>query len=207
MRLINEKFQIERKRKRRKAFVFSLLCFALLAAAWPFLPAYEDLRMAVERVLFGHPEAGREGDLSQEALAARQVDVVLKQTYACGVEVEERRNVTFASEEALRRAYGDWELVSVDRGNAYVFRRSVQDISPLCKESGYFGLSADGILTLFQGPPKDGKIIRAFFPINTKKLESMLPQQEIAMLYKGIRIRDLAEYNSVLSTYEEFALE
>lgn len=38
-------------------------------------------------------------------------------------------------------------------------------------------------------------------------MESSLPQDKLDQLTKGIRITDMEEYNSVLSTYSDYAIE
>jgi forespore regulator of the sigma-K checkpoint len=43
--------------------------------------------------------------------------------------------------------------------------------------------------------------------MNIEYLESSLPPDTVRQLREGIPIADLAEYNSVLSTFSEFALE
>lgn len=150
--------------------------------------------------------ADEEKETAQEVIAARPVEVVLKKTYVCGVEEEERLTKQVRSANDLFRQYEDWDLLSAAE-DQLVFHKNIQDISPMCKKNGYFGLSEDGTLTLYNGLPENDRVIKTFFHINTEKLESSLPIQEVTMLKEGIPVRDIAVYNSVLSTYGEFSDE
>jgi forespore regulator of the sigma-K checkpoint len=138
--------------------------------------------------------------------AAQTVDVVLKREYLCGEAEEEVRRETVSSSEELLTRYRDWEFVSRNR-NVYTFEKKINDLSPYCKEHAYFGINANSELTLFDGLPEKGQVIQTFFQLDTKKLESSLPKEELQLLRKGIHVTDAAEYNSILSTYSEFSNE
>ncbi|HJV44289.1 MAG TPA: BofC C-terminal domain-containing protein [Bacillota bacterium] len=141
---------------------------------------------------------------NQGSLSVGQnVELILQKSYICGADEEQTLKKNVASSDQLLQEYHDWQLVS-HQENKYIFRTKIQDLAPICKEKGYFGLSGQNILTLFEGPPEENKVIQTFFQIDTKKFESSLPN-ELGFLNKGIRIKDLAEYNSILSTYEEYA--
>ena len=62
-------------------------------------------------------------------------------------------------------------------------------------------------LSLFEGLPKQNKMIRTFYQIDIEHLESSLPHETVRQLYEGIQVRDLDEYNSVLSTFSPYALD
>ncbi|RKD23916.1 hypothetical protein BEP19_05680 [Ammoniphilus oxalaticus] len=143
---------------------------------------------------------------AKPALAQEQVMVTLQKTYVCGVEEEEKVTKTVSSSDQLFKEYSDWELVS-KQDNRYVFKKLEHDLAPMCKEHGYFGLTDGEVLTLFEGPPQEQKVIQTFFQINTDKFESGLFQNDLDLLKQGIRIHDLAEYNSILSTYGEYSDE
>lgn len=132
-------------------------------------------------------------------------ELVLARTYLCGVRDEERIMLTQPLEQMLG-AYNGWEIIAVEQGKVFLQKRE-NDIAPICKENGYFGLSRDGFLTLFNGVPGEQKVIQTFYQINTEKMEAALPNEEVELLRKGIRVHDLSEYNSVLSTYSEFQTE
>jgi forespore regulator of the sigma-K checkpoint len=134
---------------------------------------------------------------------AHPVELILRRTYICGMKEEEKKQLTGSSLQQILARYAGWEIVSLEK-EKLVLHKQVDDISPACKKNGYFGLTPEGILTLFYGLPKDNKVIQTFYQINTKRLEASLPPEEVALLKKGIRVRDLAEYNSILSTYGDF---
>ncbi|WP_205417309.1 BofC C-terminal domain-containing protein, partial [Klebsiella pneumoniae] len=52
----------------------------------------------------------------------------------------------------------------------------------------------------YQGEPDEEKVIRTFFQLDVGTMESSLPEGVLEQLHKGIRIQDVDEYNSVLST-------
>ena len=54
-----------------------------------------------------------------------------------------------------------------------VLQKKVDDISPLLKTSGYFGVSEEGILQIFKGVPKNDNAIHSFFQIDMKSLRAM----------------------------------
>ena len=145
------------------------------------------------------------GQAEEKAVAAmgKPLEVVLKRTYLCGTKDEERVRVEPQTSEQLLSKYIGWEIVSVG-ADSVVLEKEENDISPVCKAKGYFGLSPDNMLTLFNGLPGEQKIIQTFYQINTARLEASLPKKELDLLKKGIRVHDLAEYNSILSTYGEF---
>lgn len=83
--------------------------------------------------------------------------------------------------------------------------RSSQPIEEVSSNS-YIGLDEHDVLSLFEGPPHDDKVIRSFFQIDVKYLESSLPPEVVEQLYKGIQVTNLSEYNSVLSTFSDYAI-
>ncbi len=137
---------------------------------------------------------------------ARPHELVLARTYLCGVKEEERLQLVDESIEKTLSTYTGWEIISSEQGKLILLKRE-NDIAPVCKANGYFGLSPDGVLTLFNGVPGEQKVIQSFYQINRAKMEATLPKEEITLLRDGIRVRDLSEYNSVLSTFSEFQTE
>lgn len=77
----------------------------------------------------------------------------------------------------------------------------------IISENTYFGLDENGILSLFEGLPSEKKVIRSFFQLNVEHLESSLPRDMVNQLYEGIKVTDYAEYNSVLSTFSDYAVD
>lgn len=83
------------------------------------------------------------------------------------------------------------------------FAEVIDDLS----DNSYIGVDEHGVLSLFEGPPLEDNIIRSFFQINIEFLESSLPPEIVEQLYEGIRITNHSEYNSVLSTFSDYAIE
>lgn len=137
--------------------------------------------------------------------AGNSYNLVLTRSYLCGVRDEEHKPVALNHIADSMADYKGWEIVAADASKMILLKRE-HDISPECKENGHFGLSTDGMLTLFHGLPADQEVVQTFYRINTEKMEASLPKEEVESLKRGIRVRDLAEYNSVLSTYGEFQL-
>lgn len=70
----------------------------------------------------------------------------------------------------------------------------------------FFGIDEGGNLSLYEGHPDENQVLRSFFQIDIEYLESSLPQETVEQLYRGIRVTDYAEYNSVLSTFSDYAV-
>jgi forespore regulator of the sigma-K checkpoint len=134
---------------------------------------------------------------------AKVTELVLAHSYLCGLREEEQKPIVDDSIEKVISSYAGWEIIGYQDGKLMLLKRE-NDIAPICKENGYFGLNEDDILTLFNGMPKEKQVIQTFYPINTARMEANLPKEEVDALRNGIRIRDLAEYNSVLSTFGSF---
>lgn len=69
----------------------------------------------------------------------------------------------------------------------------------------YIGLSEQGVLTLFQGPPEHNQVIETFFRIDTDRLKTELPLSELEKLKAGIMVASPEEYEAILATYKPFA--
>ncbi|SFA48186.1 forespore regulator of the sigma-K checkpoint [Anoxybacillus pushchinoensis] len=128
-----------------------------------------------------------------------QMTVILETIYMDGEVSEEIREETVASMKDIWNEYKDWYLVDMD-DEQIVFQRYVDDLSPLTK-AGYFGLTKDGTLSIFEGKPgESSRVIQSFFQIDVKKLES----HEQEKLKKGISVRSKRNYKRVIEAYEPF---
>jgi forespore regulator of the sigma-K checkpoint len=133
-------------------------------------------------------------------------EAVLLKTYVCG---EERQQLGRLKPEGVQKLHAEhpgWTVRLAEDGTV-VFTQSIDDLSPACKQTAFFGIDENGNLTLFDGVPGKDNVIRTFFQLNIRHLESSLPRDTLNQLHSGIRVRDLAEYNSVLSTFSEYAVE
>jgi len=130
--------------------------------------------------------------------------------YVVGEDLLETKIEFAQSIDEIKNKYPEWEVVEVNV-NKIILSRNVEDISPECKNRTYFSLNPEGYLTLFSGDPSNKlgqyMIIETFFRIDIDKLESSLPIEPVQQLYEGIPVQDLAEFNSVLSTFSEFSID
>ncbi|UHA74339.1 BofC C-terminal domain-containing protein [Paenibacillus sp. 481] len=133
-------------------------------------------------------------------------EVVHRKLYICGQ--SEHILGKLASTEIIRNIleHPNW-AASMDATGQVVFEEQVNDLSEKCKQQAYISLDKDGNLTLFEGRPKEKNAIRTFFQLDVNSMESSLPTNVLDQLYKGIRISDMDQYNSVLSTFSDYAIE
>jgi forespore regulator of the sigma-K checkpoint len=131
-----------------------------------------------------------------------KMNIILERIYLDGEVSEEITEETFVSMKDIWKKYKGWQLVDMD-DEQMVFQKSVNDISPLAKANGYFGLTKDGTLSIFEGKPnQSSRVIQSFFQIDIKKLESRQHEQ----LRKGIRVVSKSRYKDIIETYRHFAL-
>ncbi|MFC5733710.1 intercompartmental signaling factor BofC [Cytobacillus gottheilii] len=131
-----------------------------------------------------------------------QMKVILERVYLDGEISEETVTETIWAAEDFWAKYEDWKLVDMDEGYV-VFRQQTDDISPLLKANGYFGITDEGILTIFNGKPQRTNIIQSFFQIDIQRLESNKCEQ----LKKGIPIMTKDRYIEVLETFKTYSTD
>ncbi|MBE4908120.1 intercompartmental signaling factor BofC [Bacillus luteolus] len=126
------------------------------------------------------------------------ITVILERLYLDGEVSEEIVEETIWSMEDFWAQYEDWQLVHQDE-EQIVFQQQIDDISPLLKSNGYFGITDDGILTIYEGKPKEStKVIQSFFQIDVKKLES----HQHTRLKEGIRVSSKDHYEDIIETFK-----
>lgn len=130
--------------------------------------------------------------------------VVMVTQYICGEESKQMGNLDSKSILKIHEDHPQAHI-TIDEDGMVVFTKLVNDLSPQCKDNAYFGVDASGNLTLFEGPPEENNVIRTFFQLNVRYLESRL--ETVQQLVQGIRVTDLSEYFSVLSTFSDFAVD
>jgi forespore regulator of the sigma-K checkpoint len=133
------------------------------------------------------------------------IDMTLETHYLCGEVTEETFKLSLDEIDAWKKAHPTATPVHQGEGRLD-WREQIEDLAPQCKSNGFMSIDNQGRLTLFQGPPNNGKVIRTFYQIEIKHLESRLPREAVAELYRGIRITNLTEFDSVLSSYRNFAV-
>ncbi|CAG9619475.1 intercompartmental signaling factor BofC [Sutcliffiella rhizosphaerae] len=126
--------------------------------------------------------------------------VVLERIYLDGEVSEEVLEKTVWAMEDFWSQYEEWQVIDLDEEQV-VFQQYIDDISPLLKSNGYFGISNDGILTIYEGKPtEESKIIQSFFQIDIGKLESHQHEK----LKDGIKVVSKDEYVQVLETFKPY---
>ncbi|ARK29204.1 intercompartmental signaling factor BofC [Halalkalibacter krulwichiae] len=138
----------------------------------------------------------------QEAMPAvnpHTIDVILERVYLDGEMSQERIKETIWSIEDFWAFYDDWVLIDQNE-NEMIFRKEINDISPLLKMNGYFGITEDGTLSIYEGEPNKDKIIQSFFQLDTTKLKSKQRME----LVRGIPVQDLKHYEEVLQVFAEY---
>ncbi|MFJ8529762.1 BofC C-terminal domain-containing protein [Bacillus sp. NPDC094106] len=131
-----------------------------------------------------------------------QVTILLERMYLDGEASEEIFTEKVANLEQFLKQYKDWQLVDRDDVQI-VLQKKIDDISPLLKTSGYFGVSNEGILQIFNGVPNRDNAIHSFFQIDMKKLESY----ERAELKRGIRIKSKERFVKTIEKMKQYAVQ
>lgn len=131
-------------------------------------------------------------------------EVYVQKIYVCGEEVQRIGELSPNDIAELSKEHPAWVLTLQADGHVY-FTEHIQDLSQSCKEAAYFGIDENGVLSLFDGIPQQNKVIQSFFQLNIQYLKSALPPDTVEQLYVGIRVTDIDEYNSVLSTFADYA--
>lgn len=128
-----------------------------------------------------------------------ELEILLKCEYLDGEISEEIVRETIYTYENFWAKFDEWQFVGVEN-DRMVFQKMIDDISPLLKTNGYFGVTDDGILTIFNGRPYKSNIIHTFFQIDVGKLESRKREE----LMKGIPIISKDRYVEVLETFRSY---
>jgi forespore regulator of the sigma-K checkpoint len=136
----------------------------------------------------------------EETNSPLQVEVMLRCLYLDGEVSEENVRETIYSMENFWAKYDEWQFIGV-KNEKLVFRKEMDDISPLLKANGYFGVTDEGILTIFNGKPYKSNIIQSFFQIDVGKLES----HKRLELKEGIPIKNKDQYVEVLETFKTYS--
>lgn len=182
----------------------------------PIIPKYLWLMIAVFITAFaalysfsGLQGAAADNEIEDEAISGEDYEingplslkVVLERIYLDGEVSEETLQKTVWAMEDFWAEYEDWQVIDLNE-EQIVFQRYIDDISPLLKTNGYFGISNEGVLTIYEGKPTEAsKIIQSFFQIDVGKLESHQHEK----LKGGIRVVSKDEYVQVLETFKPYS--
>lgn len=132
----------------------------------------------------------------------QEIKVILQREYLDGELSEEKVTELFWTIEKFKNKYAGWKIIELTK-NHIVLHKMENDISPLLKTNGYFGMTEDGTLSIYNGKPEDDKIIHTFFQIDVGKLE-VYQQEE---LQQGIQIISKDQFNSLMKEYREYAIQ
>lgn len=146
--------------------------------------------------------AQQENGQTQPDKQPLNMTVILERVYLDGEISQEVVHETCWTMENFWAKYDQWRLIDID-DSTFVFRKQVDDISPLLKSHGFFGVTDDGILTIFNGRPGQSRIIQSFFQIDIKKLESKKQEE----LIQGIPIKTKDNYVEVLETFKPYSVK
>lgn len=144
------------------------------------------------------------GAVVSSHIPEKKMTVILDRIYVDGEVSEEIRTEPFLSSSDILNRYKGWKLVEMDDTEA-VFQKKINDISPLTKANGYFGITHKGVLSIFRGKPeeKNTQIIQSFFQIDIHKLESGVQKE----LQRGIPIKTKEKYSKVIETFKPYSVE
>lgn len=134
------------------------------------------------------------------------IRVVLQTEYICGVETEQLGRMDIPRLKILLAQHPEWEA-KITSSDTMQLNQRVEDLSPICKQEAYISIDAAGNLKLYEGKPAEENVIRTFFQLDVGTLESSLPEGVLEQLQEGIRIQDKDEYDSVISTFSDFAVD
>lgn len=168
----------------KAVFIIAISCFIMLneGNVWA---------APIEPIIPKRPDASHEEP---------RITVILQRTYLDGEVSEEVFTENPQQLEQVLRQYKDWQIIDRDDVEI-VLQKRINDISPLLKTSGYFGVSKEGILQIFKGMPSSDHVIQSFFQIDTKKLKTDRRQQ----LEKGIRIESKERFAEVLEEMKSYS--
>lgn len=125
------------------------------------------------------------------------LEVKLVRTYLDGQTSIETIEKTIWSMEDFWAEYESWNVY--EQGEKKItFTKTINDISPLIKAQGYFGLNESGELSIFKGKPKEAEVIESYFPIDVEDLKSY----QIEELQEGIKIESKETFIRILQEFD-----
>lgn len=133
--------------------------------------------------------------------------VVLQRIYVCGEEMEQLGRMGSHEVVMLLSEHPEFTATLHSDQETVVLVQRIEDISDYCREHAHFGVDKRGNFSLFDGAPREEKVMRTFFQLDIHYMESSLPQRQLDLLNEGIKVKDIDEYNSVLSTFSDYAVQ
>lgn len=126
--------------------------------------------------------------------------IILHKIYVNGEVIEEIYLNQHKTINEVKRQFRYWKIVE-ENDDEIVLMKKINDLSPTLKSKGYFGISEDGMLSLYIGMPSGNNIIDSFFKIDTNKLEVYKQKQ----LERGIKVSSKKRYDHLLKDLKEYA--
>ena len=216
------------RKKRRAALQLGMLAVVFVSALAAGLLLAEQVRLATMHVwdaaqpvsmplsapdeasVPDHGQAASEPASSRDAALRSleawkgDVEVVLRRSFWCGEEERLLGRLPAGEAAGLLKSRLEWDA-EFDPAGRLLIRENSDDAAPACRETAYIGLDSQGNLSLFDGPPRKGNVIRTFFQLDVPALESRLSPERLKELMRGIRVTDKEKYDSVLATFSPFA--
>lgn len=217
---MKKQFRKRWKRWKRAIWTFTLFliigCFAWAGQTLPdqmkklLTQMTDESPLAIETL--NYLQNGGDGESDEQRVFLLQLNnaqgkmkVHLRTSFVCGVEEQIIGELDTDTVYSLMNNNPSWKGKMDDNGEVWLEETVTDDLSPACKEQAYMSVDANGNLTLFDGPPQEEKVLRTFFQLDIGSMESSLPKDVLKQLQEGIRIQDIDEYNSVLSTFSDYA--
>ncbi|MBD7967402.1 BofC C-terminal domain-containing protein [Paenibacillus gallinarum] len=211
MKFLNFNKRWKKIKRTLTTFTICVLLALLAGAGLPISQMVQSLLTAGSIEVMEENSSLEDSNMAQASLLEqiRSNDklsrVFLEKNYVCGTETINLGNFTPEEMITLVKQHPGWSGY-IEAENDLVVQETVNDLSPHCKENAYMSLDKEGNLTLFEGKPKEEKAIRTFFQLDVGSMETSLPAGVLEQLQNGIRVQDIEEYNSVLSTFGDYAV-
>lgn len=222
MSVFRMKKQLRKRWKRWKRAIWTFTLFLIIGClAWAGQTLPDQMKKLLTQMTDESPIAietlnylQNGGDLESDEQrvfmqqlnnAQGKMKVHLVTLFVCGVEEQIIGDLDTDTVYSLMNNNPSWKGKMDDNGEVWLEETVTDDLSPACKEQAYMSIDANGNLTLFEGPPQEEKVLRTFFQLDIGSMESSLPKDVLKQLQDGIRIQDIEEYNSVLSTFSDYA--
>lgn len=194
-----------KRRKKRLRWRRLMLPFLTMVTVITIISLYRPDASNQTSVIRTLQSSKAEDPIESLRLDETKYTVTKKNGYVCGEETIVLGEWTGRQIAEKLEQEPDWKLWKA-ADQQVTLSEEIEDLSPSCKESAYFGLDRDGNLSLFEGLPEQNRVLRTFFQIDIEYLKSSLPHETVDQLYNGIKITEYEDYNSVISTFADYAI-
>ncbi|WP_262421781.1 intercompartmental signaling factor BofC [Bacillus aquiflavi] len=94
-----------------------------------------------------------------------KLSIILERVYLDGEMSEEEIVETIWSLEDFWAKYDEWNLIDLQEGKAVFFSSKLMIFFPVLKENGFFGITEEGIFTIFMVNQKMPMLFNLFFKL------------------------------------------